>query len=222
MTRASRFLIGLRLPGSAQFPDTDRAARPISEGTVANPVRLLGRLLDHLGVAGLQPLDQGTVSVATRHPSQETTPRTDLRLWPAAASRRTSVRGALRGEEPPSGPSSPISRRSSNSAPTRASSAPRPRPPTGSSTRPTRSDSPGAGTTRAYGQRARPRGGKTDSVAIGRRFAALGHRCVDQGTPRGGAAAGIPIFIQVTQVRQVRARATTRPAPTLRRSGARS
>ena len=33
-TDASRFLIGLRLPASAQFLDTDQVARPIAEGTV--------------------------------------------------------------------------------------------------------------------------------------------------------------------------------------------
>jgi hypothetical protein len=37
MTHASRFLIGLRLPGSAQFLDTDQVARPIAEGTVRIP-----------------------------------------------------------------------------------------------------------------------------------------------------------------------------------------
>src|SRR4051794_7887900 len=40
---------------SAQFLDTDHIAGGIAEGAVANPVRLLGRLLDDVGVAGLQP-----------------------------------------------------------------------------------------------------------------------------------------------------------------------
>src|SRR5919199_5194693 len=48
--------------GSAQFLDADQVARGIAEGAVANPVRLLGRLLDYLGVAGLQPLE-GAVEV---------------------------------------------------------------------------------------------------------------------------------------------------------------
>src|SRR5512142_1020312 len=52
----------LRRRGSAQFLDTDQVARGIAEGAVANPVRLLDRLLDDLGVAGLQPLE-GAVEV---------------------------------------------------------------------------------------------------------------------------------------------------------------
>jgi NAD(P)-dependent dehydrogenase (short-subunit alcohol dehydrogenase family) len=43
---------GLRLPDrSVQFLDADQIARGIAEGAVANPVRLLGRLLDDLGSA---------------------------------------------------------------------------------------------------------------------------------------------------------------------------
>src|SRR6266511_6186369 len=41
--------------GSALLLDADQVARWIAEGAVANPVRLLDRLLDDLGVAGLQP-----------------------------------------------------------------------------------------------------------------------------------------------------------------------
>src|SRR5512142_1797254 len=52
----------LRRGGSAQFLDADQVARRIAEGAVANPVRLLDRLLDDLGVAGLQPLE-GAVEV---------------------------------------------------------------------------------------------------------------------------------------------------------------
>src|ERR687892_28925 len=53
----------LRSPdGSAQLLDADQVARGIAEGAVANPVRLLNRLLDDLGVAGLQPLE-GAVEV---------------------------------------------------------------------------------------------------------------------------------------------------------------
>jgi hypothetical protein len=36
------------------------------EGRVANPVRLPGRLLDGLGVAGLQPLEGAVESVVSR------------------------------------------------------------------------------------------------------------------------------------------------------------
>src|ERR671911_1974703 len=50
---------------SAQFLDADQVARGIAEGAVANPVRLLGRLLDDVGVAGLQPLE-GAVEVRGR------------------------------------------------------------------------------------------------------------------------------------------------------------
>src|SRR3954449_10004669 len=43
---------------SAQLLDADHVARGVEEGTVPNPVRLLDRLLDHLG-AGLEPLEDG-------------------------------------------------------------------------------------------------------------------------------------------------------------------
>src|SRR5260370_17893645 len=53
----------LRSPdGSAQLLDADQVARGIAEGAVANPVRLLGRLLDDLGAAGLHLLE-GAVEV---------------------------------------------------------------------------------------------------------------------------------------------------------------
>src|SRR5215204_5613507 len=48
--------------GSAQLLDADQVARGIAEGAVANPVRLLDRLLDDLGVAGLHSLE-GAVEV---------------------------------------------------------------------------------------------------------------------------------------------------------------
>jgi len=48
--------------GSAHFLDADQVARGITEGAVADSVRLLDRLLDDLGVAGLQPLE-GAVEV---------------------------------------------------------------------------------------------------------------------------------------------------------------
>ena len=48
--------------GSSQLLDADQGARGIADGAVANPVRLLSRLLDDLGVAGLQPLE-GAVEV---------------------------------------------------------------------------------------------------------------------------------------------------------------
>src|SRR5680860_383008 len=48
--------------GSAELVDADVVARGIAEGAVANPVRLLGRLLDDVGVAGLQPRE-GAVEV---------------------------------------------------------------------------------------------------------------------------------------------------------------
>src|SRR3954451_23483128 len=47
---------------SAELLDAEQVARGIAEGAVANSVRLLGRLLDDLGVAGLQPLE-GAVEV---------------------------------------------------------------------------------------------------------------------------------------------------------------
>src|ERR1700716_3661372 len=48
--------------GSAQLDDADEVARGIAEGAVANAVRLLDRLLNDVGVAGLQPLE-GAVEV---------------------------------------------------------------------------------------------------------------------------------------------------------------
>src|SRR6516165_8460187 len=52
-----------RRSGSAQLLDADQVARGIAEGAVADPVRLLDRLLDDLGgVAGLHPLE-GAVEV---------------------------------------------------------------------------------------------------------------------------------------------------------------
>src|SRR5919107_1712110 len=48
--------------GSVQLVDADQVARRIAEGAVTNSVRLVGRLLDHLGVAGLQPAE-GVVEV---------------------------------------------------------------------------------------------------------------------------------------------------------------
>jgi hypothetical protein len=51
------------LSAIAQLLDADRVARGIAEAAVANPVRLVGRLLDDLGVAGLQP-PEGAVEVA--------------------------------------------------------------------------------------------------------------------------------------------------------------
>src|SRR6185295_15426455 len=47
---------------SVHFLDADQVARRITEGAVADSVRLLDRLLDDLGVAGLQPL-KGAVEV---------------------------------------------------------------------------------------------------------------------------------------------------------------
>src|SRR5215510_13242607 len=49
--------------GSAELLDADQVARGIAEGAVADPVRLLDRLLDDLGAVGLQPLE-GAVEVA--------------------------------------------------------------------------------------------------------------------------------------------------------------
>ena len=42
---------------SAELVDADQVARGIAEGAVANAVGLLGRLLDGLGAAGLQPIE---------------------------------------------------------------------------------------------------------------------------------------------------------------------
>src|SRR6516225_5892081 len=51
-------------PGSAQLLYAYQVARGIAEGAVANSVRLLDRLLDDLGVAGLQPLEGGVEVLA--------------------------------------------------------------------------------------------------------------------------------------------------------------
>ena len=59
--RCVAFFAGLR-SAIAQLLDADQVARGIAEGAVADPVRLVGRLLDDLGVAGLQPLE-GAVEV---------------------------------------------------------------------------------------------------------------------------------------------------------------
>ena len=48
--------------GSADLADADQVARGIAEGAVADAVRLVDRLLDDLGVAGLQPFE-GPVDV---------------------------------------------------------------------------------------------------------------------------------------------------------------
>src|SRR3954452_6573118 len=48
---------------SAQLLDADEVARGVAEGAVADAVRLVGRLLDHVGVAARQPLE-GAVDVA--------------------------------------------------------------------------------------------------------------------------------------------------------------
>src|SRR4051812_23283963 len=65
--RVSRLIVspalgGRSTEGSPQLLDADQVARGIAEGAVAYPVGLLGRLLDDLGVAGLQPLE-GAVEV---------------------------------------------------------------------------------------------------------------------------------------------------------------
>src|SRR5688572_957696 len=46
-----------RLAGSAQLLDANHVARGIAEGAIANAVWLLGRLLDDLGDAVLQPCE---------------------------------------------------------------------------------------------------------------------------------------------------------------------
>src|SRR5262249_5431172 len=51
---------------SAQLLDADEIAGGVAEGAVADPVRLLGRLLDDLGAAGLHPLE-GAVEVLGGH-----------------------------------------------------------------------------------------------------------------------------------------------------------
>src|SRR3954464_7512339 len=63
--RVSRLIAsprGRSTGGSPQLLDADQVARGIAEGAVAHPVGLLGRLLDDLGVAALQPLE-GAVEV---------------------------------------------------------------------------------------------------------------------------------------------------------------
>jgi hypothetical protein len=52
--------------GSAQLLDAGQVTRGIAENAVTNPVRLLGRLLDDLGVAGLHPLEVPSRSVVAR------------------------------------------------------------------------------------------------------------------------------------------------------------
>ena len=47
---------------SAQLVDADQVTRGIAEGAVANPVRLLGRLLDDVGAAGLQPCEDALMT----------------------------------------------------------------------------------------------------------------------------------------------------------------
>src|SRR5262245_17824282 len=42
---------------SGELLDADQVARRVAEGAVADPIRLVGRFLDDLGVAGLQPLE---------------------------------------------------------------------------------------------------------------------------------------------------------------------
>src|SRR4029453_17638992 len=60
--RPGRSLTPTLPDGSAQLLDAEQVARGIADGAVANPVGLLGRLLDDLGVARLQPLE-GAVEV---------------------------------------------------------------------------------------------------------------------------------------------------------------
>ncbi len=59
---AVRNLLQRFLQVLAQLLDADQVAGGIAESAVANPVRLLGRLLDHFYVVGLQPLE-GAVEV---------------------------------------------------------------------------------------------------------------------------------------------------------------
>src|SRR5919109_3720133 len=58
----SRVTSGAIAGRSAQLLDADQVPRGIAKGAVADPVRLIDRLLDDLGVAGLQPLE-GAVEV---------------------------------------------------------------------------------------------------------------------------------------------------------------
>src|SRR3954470_7635438 len=61
--RASVVVAMLMAPGgSARFLDADQRARGIAEGAVAHAVGLVGRLLDDVGVSGLQTLE-GAVEV---------------------------------------------------------------------------------------------------------------------------------------------------------------
>src|SRR3954454_21681743 len=47
-----------RVGASAQLLDPDQVAGRVAEGAVTNPVRLDGRLLDDLGIAGLHSLER--------------------------------------------------------------------------------------------------------------------------------------------------------------------
>jgi hypothetical protein len=81
---------GLRSPdGSAQLVDADQVARGIAEGAVANPVRLLGRLLDDLGAAGLQAQLPLAINSAMVRRSSSVTPGSA-----AGGSRTMDVDGA--------------------------------------------------------------------------------------------------------------------------------
>src|SRR6478609_1979922 len=51
---ADRRSVVAAMPGSGHFLDADQVARRIAERAVADPVGLVGRLLDDLGVARLQ------------------------------------------------------------------------------------------------------------------------------------------------------------------------
>src|SRR5688500_3253081 len=61
MLRSLSLLTG----GSAQFVDADVVAGGVAKSAVADSVGLLGRLLDDLGIAGLQP-GEGAVEVGGR------------------------------------------------------------------------------------------------------------------------------------------------------------
>src|ERR1051325_6314144 len=45
------------IPASGELRDADQVAGGVAEGAVADAVGLVGRLLDDLGLAGLQPLE---------------------------------------------------------------------------------------------------------------------------------------------------------------------
>jgi hypothetical protein len=67
-------------------------ARGITDGAVANPVRLRGRLLDDLG-AGLQPVEDGVESAVARRmdvPGWSAGPTVIQRIAPWPTSLRTS------------------------------------------------------------------------------------------------------------------------------------